>query len=82
MANRNTLAVTQLDNFKSWLIQDGWAIQEVKGKYEALRATKKGRKNPLIIYERLSTYCGQSLVHLTVLDRDMSIVRQFLTSKN
>lgn len=82
MANRNTLTVTHLNLFKSWLIQDGWEIQEAKGKYEALRATKQGRKNPLIIYERLSTYRGQSLVHLTVLDRDMPIVRQFLNSKN
>lgn len=82
MANRYTLAVTQLDNFKSWLIKDGWEIQEAKGMYEALRATKQGRKNPLIVYERLSTYRGQQLVHLTVLDRDMIIVRKFLNSKN
>ncbi len=82
MANRNTLCVTQLNDFKLWLIKDDWQIQESKGTWETLRATKQGRKNPLIVYEKLSTIRGQSLVHLTVLDRDMPIVRQFLNSKN
>lgn len=53
MANRSTLAVSKLDDFKEWLKTDGWDIQETKGFWEVLRATKKGRKRPIIIYRQV-----------------------------
>ena len=81
MANRNTLAVNQLDDFKAWLVTDGWQIQEPKGNYEVLRATKEGRKYPLIAYKRFDTNGGKELVHYTMLDRDMGAVRAFLKKK-
>lgn len=81
MANRNTLSVKAIDNFKSWLVADGWQIQEPKGDYEVLRATKEGRKHPLIVYYRHDTNGGKELVHYTVLDRDMGVVRAFLKKK-
>ena len=81
MANRNTLSVTSLANFTEWLIGDGWQIQKPKGDYEVLRATKEGRKHPLIIYYRHDTNGGKKLVHYTVLDRDMGAVRAFLKKK-
>lgn len=81
MANRNALSVMKLDDFKSWLISDGWQIQEPKGDYEVLRATKEGRKHPLIVYYRHDTNGGKELVHYTVLDRDMGVVRAFLKKK-
>lgn len=77
MANRNTLSVNQMEKFKAYLVADGWELQEPKGDYEVLRATKEGRKHPLIVYFRHSN----SLVHYTVLDRDMPIVRAFLKKK-
>lgn len=80
MKTRNILAVTALDRFKNWLVSDGWEIQPTKGEYEVLRAIKEGRK-PLIIYNRLSTNNGGPLVHLTVLDRDVGVVRAFLKDK-
>ena len=81
MANRNTLVVNQLEDFKAWLVTDGWQIQEPKGDYEVLRATKKGKRYPLIVYERLDTNGGKDLVHYTLLDRDVSVVFAFLKKK-
>lgn len=78
MSNRYTLAVSHLDKFKSWLSANGWQIQDTKGYYEVLRAVKADRRNPLIIYKRETTLGGKQLVHLSVFDRDMGIVREFL----
>lgn len=77
MANRHTLAVTKLDDFKAWLISDGWQIQEPKGYYEILRATKEGRKHPLLVYFRHSN----NLVHYTVADRDCGVVGAYIRDK-
>ena len=83
MAIRDTLAVSKLDDFKQWLIKDGWQIQNVKGYNEALRAVKPGRKNPLIIYQRDRTNKGsENITHLTVLDRDMGVVKAYLKKRN
>jgi hypothetical protein len=81
MANRNTLAVNQLEEFKAWLVKDGRKVQEPKGYYEVLRATKEGGKYPLIVYKRFDTNGVKELVHYTVLDRDMGVVRAFLKKK-
>ena len=79
MANRNTLAVSKLENFKQWLIKYGWEIQETKGCWEVLRATKQGKKYPLIIYRKCKTNGGsENIVHLSVLDRDMGVISAFL----
>ena len=81
MANRNTLSVKRLENFKNWLVLDGWKIQEPKGEYEVLRATKEGRKHPLIVYKRHDTNDGKALVHYTVADRDMGVVIAYFKKK-
>ena len=78
MANRHTLPVTYLEGFKAWLVTDGWQVQEPKGDYEVLRATKNGRKYPLLVYRRHDTNGGKELVHYTVADRDMGVVMAFL----
>ena len=82
MANRGTLSVIKFNDFKAWLVTDGWQIQVPRGFYEVLRATKEGRKHPLIVYWRHDTNGGKELVHYTVLDRDMGVVRAFLRSRN
>ena len=81
MANRNTLAVSKLEDFKDWLVSDGCEIADTKGYYEVLRAIKAGRKKPLIVYKRLSSDNGNELVHLTVLDRDIGVVNAYLRSR-
>lgn len=81
MAVRNCLAVSKLEDFKKWLVSEGFRIVETKGYYEVLRAVKDGRRNPLIVYKRLSTVNEKELVHYTVLDRDMGIVRAYLRNR-
>ena len=76
MANRHTLAISKLEDFKSWLIADGWELQEPKGYYEALRATKQGRKHPLIVYKR-----SNATMHLSLLDRDSGVVGAYLRDR-
>ena len=60
MANRNTLSVIKLDDFKAWLVSDSWQIQVPRGFYEVLRATKEGRKHPLIVYWQHDTNGGKT----------------------
>lgn len=81
MANRNTLSVNQVEKFKAYLVDEGWELQETKGDYEVLRATKEGRNHTLIAYSRLATNGGKEIQHLTLADRDMPIVRAFLKKK-
>ena len=81
MANRHILSTTRLNEFKTYLLSKGFSLEAPKGNYEVLRATKRGRKYPLIVFERSSTVAGTTLVHYTVMDRDMTVVRNFLKSK-
>lgn len=73
MANRSTLHISKLDAFKEWLVKDGWKLEEPKGRYEVLRARKQGRKNPLLVYEKLD-----AKEHLSLLDRDTGVIGAFL----
>lgn len=75
MANRNTLHINAIDDFKKWLIDDGWEIQTPKGFYEVIRATK-GRKT-FIAFIRLKS----NLQHLSTSDENASVVRAYLKDK-
>ena len=81
MANRHILSLTRLGEFKTYLLSNGYTINAPKGNFEVLRATKVGRKHPLIVYERHTNNAGTPLVHLTVMDRDASVVIKFLRNK-
>lgn len=73
MATRNILHRNKLESFKEYLVSKGWVIQDTKGMYEALRAINpEVQKKPLIIYD------GKSKEHLSIDDRDFSIVRDFI----
>jgi len=74
MANRSTLHKSHLNDFKAWLILDGWTICEPKGCYEVCRATKPG-KHTLIVWRR---HGGD---HYTVSDKFVGIIRQFTRSR-
>lgn len=75
MAIRNLLHKSKLNDFKRWLINDGWEIEPTKGLYEVLRA-RKGNKRPLIIHAR-----DNNKEHVTVQDRDAHIVRAYLRDR-
>lgn len=78
MANRHTLSVKHLNAFEEYLKVNDWEIVLQKGEYEVLRAKKVGRKNPLIIYAKTHTQNGGAIIHCTFLDRDETVVRNFL----
>ena len=73
MANRYTLHISKLEDFKKWLVKDGWEIEEPKGIYEVLRARKQGRQNPLIVYTK-----ADAKEHLSIMDRDSGVIGAFL----
>lgn len=76
MAIRNILHRSKLENFKEYLISKGWVMQETKGLYEELRAVNPDvMKRPLIIYD------GRSKEHLSVDDRDLGIVRDYINHR-
>ena len=77
MANRHTLHISQLADFKKWLEKDGWKIEEPKGIWEVLRARKQGRKNPLIVFQK-----KDAKEHLSIMDRDSGVVGAFLRDSN
>ena len=77
MANRHLLAVNKLENFKQWLIEDGWQIENTKGVYEVLRARKDTERFPLIVYKRDK----DGLVHLSVSNYNERFVCQYLKNR-
>ena len=73
MANRHTLHISKLEDFKEWLVKDGWEIEEPKGIWEVLKARKSGRQNPLIVYRK-----ADAEEHLSIKERDSGVVGAFL----
>ena len=76
MADRHTLHINCVEDFKQWLLQEGWEIQKAKGNYEVIRA-KKGKRT-FLAFRRLK----DELQHLSTSDRDYYIVRAYINSKN
>lgn len=73
MATRALLHKNKLNTLKYWLVRNGWKVHEPKGEYEVLRATRKKRLHPLIVYDKLN-----SKEHLSVQDRDVAVIKQFI----
>ena len=73
MARRDILHHNHIEPLKLWLIKDGWTMQKTKGFYEVLRATKNGKKRPLIIYTK--SYAKE---HYSIDSRDIGIIGAFL----
>ena len=76
MANRHTLAITSLEDFKEWLISKGWQIEPTKGYYEVLRARHKDYKYPLIIHKK-----SDATMHLSIDERQLRIYKQYFNEK-
>ncbi len=76
MANRHMLAITDLDNFKKWLIKEGWVIENTKGYYEVLRARHPKYKYPLIVHKKSS-----AKVHCSIDERQMWIYKKYFAEK-
>ena len=74
MAVRELLHKSKLARFSGWLTDQGWTIQEPKGEYEVLRATKP-KQDTLIIWSRM-----EAKEHLSVPDKWVPTVRKFIKS--
>lgn len=78
MAIRYELHENHLEDFERWLKLDGWSIEVPKSEYEVLRATKKGKKRPLLVYKTLK----EKSEHLSFADEFRGIVKQFIKQKD
>lgn len=76
MANRSLLHRSKVEDFKSWLQEDGWQIEKTKGIYEIVRA-RKGDRKPLIVYTR----DNKGSEHITVQSRDEAVVRAYIRDR-
>jgi len=76
MANRSLRHKSKIEDFKSWLKEDGWQIEQTKGIYEVVRATK-GTRKPLIVYTR----DNKGKEHITFQDRDVPVVRAYIRDR-
>lgn len=52
MANRYLLAMADVQEFKTWLMEKGWIVQPIKNEYEIVRAVKSDSPKPLLIYRK------------------------------
>lgn len=74
MANRNTLHKSKLKDLESWLVKDSWEIEETKGIWEVLRATKG--KRTFLVYTKLNIK-----EHYTIPDNCMEVFAAYLKDK-
>lgn len=73
MANRNLLHKSKLEDFKAWLIDKGWTVQEGKSTWEVMRARNCHRNEPLIVYAKKGLK-----EHYSIMERDIDIVKGFI----
>lgn len=52
MANRYLLAMADVQEFKTWLMEKGWIVQPIKNEYEIVRAVKSDSPKHLLIYRK------------------------------
>lgn len=76
MADRHTLHRGELENFKQWLVDNGWDILPTKGNYEVLRARRYDWPRPLLVHERAGA--GD---HYSIDERDMRFYRTYFNQK-
>lgn len=83
MADRALLSRSKLEEFKEWLVKEGWVVEPIifkaKNPYsfnsKILQARKEGRQHPLMVYD------GSSPKHLSLLDRDTDVVLDFIRAR-
>lgn len=75
MANRQLLAIHKLEDFTEWLASQGFEIQKPHEiSCEVLRAKKD--KRTVVIYKK-----HEAQKHLSVMDRDVGLVRRYIKEK-
>ena len=77
--SRDLLHKKDLESFKIWCEKYGVSTRDGKGPYQLLQI--KVHSEWHAIYERLDTHAGNELVHLTVPDKIMPLVKSFISDK-
>ncbi len=65
MARRNLLAISQIPEFSNYLERHGWTVQELKGIWEVLRATRPHSKT-IVIHCKSQTMRGGETQHASI----------------
>lgn len=52
MANKYALMLSDVQEFKSWLMQNGWDIEKIKSENEIVRMISDKHEKPLVIYKQ------------------------------
>jgi hypothetical protein len=76
MKNHTTVKHGELDDLADYLTASGWTLEHTVGKYEVLRARRKGYPRPLLIHDRTSGGCGYSID-----ERDIKVYRGWQRSR-
>lgn len=71
MAERGILHQSKLRNLSIWLTDDGWKLEQPKGQYEVLRATKE--KRTFLVYAK-----ADAKEHYTIPDNCISVFMAYL----
>ena len=74
MAIKNKLHYKHIEDFKKYLINNGYTIKQPKMIYEVIRAIKDN--DLVVIYSKLN-----SKEHLTVQQKDINLVNQFFIER-
>ena len=76
MANRHLLAMSDVQEFKTWLMQKGWIIQPIRSEYEIVRAVKSDTPTPLLIYRK-----NNETIFATVPDMWFDVIKAFYNER-
>lgn len=76
MANKYALALSDVQEFKSWLMQNGWCIEKIKGENEIVRMTSDKHEKPLVIYKQT-----KESIFASVPDMWYDVINAFYTER-
>jgi len=78
MAIRNLLHLNKVEDFKKFLINKGWTLQEPTNIFEIIRATKP-KENTIVLYQRGGTDHVSIPVNMPYA---LSLVKEFIYGNN
>lgn len=81
MAAWNELRAARLEDFRTWLVDDGFTLVPTQGVREALRATKASHKYPLIVYRRQAFKHGKPYMRYSVSNYGGPILGAYLRDR-
>lgn len=78
--SKNLLAVSQLEEFATWAVADGFTREATKGEYEILRL--RWPKHPPYLFFKRSTACGNPAPHATCQGEATQLVKRWFRERD